>query len=455
MNKSLTKEQQLAQEAVPRLILRLSVPAILGVLVISLYGIMDAWFISKLGTSAIGAVGVVFSISMLYQAIGYTLGNGAGSLLSRALGGGNRREANGLAAYAFWLALLLGAILGALGLCFLSPLIRLLGATESIFPYARDYALYLLCAAPVVCASFTLNNILRSAGRVTHASVAFTVGNLLNILLDPILIFGWSMGCAGAALATLISQSVALIILLVAFIGGKAGISLHPKYLFVGARKTVGILTTGLPSLLRQGFAGLASALTTRQAAVFGDGAIAALSIVSRVFLLLYSFCVGIGQALMPAAGYCKGAGDLPRTGKLYRFALVYSSALMPIVSIPTALLATTVIKLFDTDPTVISLGSFALRFTCVALILHGSISVTNLFLQATGHRFSASLLAGARQGWFFLPLIFWLPSSFGITGLLLTQPLADLLTFLLSIPLSLRCLKGYPKKEKPRLDHA
>ncbi|MBE6633937.1 MAG: MATE family efflux transporter [Ruminococcaceae bacterium] len=451
MSKSLTKEQQLAREAVPHLILRLSVPAITGVLVISLYGIMDAWFISKLGTSAIGAVGVAFSISMLYQAIGYTLGNGAGSLLSRALGAGDRQAANGLSAYAFWLALLLGTALGALGLCFLAPLLRLLGATESIYPYAHDYAVYLLCAAPVVCASFTLNNLLRSAGRVTRASVAFAVGNLLNIFLDPLLIFSLDMGCAGAAMATLISQSTALIILLAAFLSGNAGVSLHPKHLLIGVRRTGEIFTTGLPSLLRQGFAGVASALTTHQAALFGDGAIAALSVVSRLFQLLYSFCVGIGQALMPAAGYCKGAGDLPRTGRLYRFALWYSSILMPIVAIPTALLAERVIGLFDTNPTVIAWGSYALRFTCAALILHGPISVTNLFLQATGHRFSASLLAGARQGLFFLPLILWVPSAFGITGLLLTQPLADLLTFLLSVPLLLRCLRSYPVKRTPQ----
>ena len=286
------KHKLMTESPVKGLILRLSIPSTISMLVTSVYGFVDSWFISRLGTSASGAVGIVFSITSLIQAVGFTLGTGAGSLLSRALGAKQHKDADNFASLAFWWSLLLGGLITLGGLVFLNPVIRFLGATETIFPYARSYAVYLLCSAPIMCASFVLNNLLRAEGKVMYSMTGFVVGNLLNILLDPLLIFTFEMGCAGAALATLIAQSVGLLVLLSAYLFRKSTVSLLPHHALKRMSKTGIILVTGLPSLFRQGLAGVASILLTRAAGNWGDAAIAAVSVSSRIFLLLYSFCL-------------------------------------------------------------------------------------------------------------------------------------------------------------------
>lgn len=449
------KERQLAETPVPRLILRLSIPATLSMLVTSVYGIADALFVSRLGTAAAGAVGIVFSITSLLQAVGFTLGNGAGSLLSRACGANELERAGRLAALAFWLSLLLGGMLGIGGLFFLSPVVRFLGATEEIYPFAASYAELLLCAAPIICASFVLNNLLRAEGRSSYAALGFTVGNLLNIALDPILMFRLGMGCAGAALATVLSHAVALLILLSAYWFGVSRFSLRLSHAWRGARELWGIFTTGLPSLFRQGLSGVASILLTRRAALWGSAAVAGFSAVSRVFLVLYSFCLGIGQGLMPAAGYSKGAGNHPRTAALYAFSLKLATPVMLLLSAATYAIAPRVIGWFRPDAEVIRIGSVALRALCLVLPLHGIITVTNLFLQATGNRFGAALLAASRQGIFFLPLIFTLPRLWGLFGLQITQAVADLLTLFLTLPFVFRYFSRVRNSITPAVKHA
>ena len=450
MEQNLSERHRFMTETpVRKLIVKLSIPATFSMLVTSVYGFADAWFISQLGTAASGAVGIVFSVTSLLQAVGFTLGNGAGSLLSRFLGEKKRENANGVASLAFWLSLVVGLTLGILGLVFLSPVVHFLGATETIYPYAASYAVYLFCAAPMICGSFVLNNLLRAEGKVTYSMVGFVVGNILNIALDPLFIFTFGMGCAGASLATLISQTVSLLILLSAYVFKQSGISLHPKHIKPHIRSLGNVLLTGLPSLFRQGLASLASILLTRTARQWGDAAVAAVSVVSRIFLLLYSFCLGIGQGMMPAAGFNKGDGQQKRVTELYRFALILATAIMFLLAVPTAIFAPQIIGFFRPDQHVIAIGKNILRAHCAVLTLHGIIAVTNMFLQAIGNRFGAALLAAARQGIFFLPLIFWLPNAFGLGGLEWTQALADLLTFGLTLPFLILYFKK--AKSEPR----
>ena len=415
------KHRRMLETPVGTLVLRLAVPSTASMLLNSLYGFADAWFLSRLGTSASGAVGIVFSVTSLIQAIGFTLGTGAGSLLSRALGAGRQKEADGWAALAFWLSLLLGGAVTLAGL--------------TIFPYARDYAVYLFWSAPVMCAGFVLNNLLRAEGRAVFAMSGFAVGNVLNILLDPLLMFGLRMGCAGASLATLIAQSAGVLVLLSAYVLRKSAVSLTPGNAVRQLRRTGAVLLTGLPSLFRQGLAGVASILLTRSARQWGDPAVAAFSVVSRVFLLLYSFCLGIGQGMMPAAGYSQGAGRPDRVRALYRFSLLLASGVMLALAIPTGLFASRIVGFFRPDPEVVAIGGTILRAQCLVLFLHGGIAVTNMLLQAVGRPFGAALIACARQGLFFLPLVFLLPRAFGLPGLQWTQAAADLLTFLLTLP--------------------
>lgn len=444
------KHKMMTEMPVKRLILRLSIPSIAALLLSSAYGFADAFFIAKLGTDAAGAVGVALAIVALIQAVGFTLGNGAGSLLSRALGAEHRETANGLASLAFWSAILIGGTITALGLSFLNPLVRFLGATEEILPYALPYAFFLLCSAPVQCAAFTLNNLLRAEGKPTWSMIGFAVGNLLNILLDPLLIR--QLGSGGASLATLISQSVALAILLSAYLFRKTTVSLSIKQAWQEWRTISGILLTGLPSLFRQGLAGVAAILQTRTAAAWGNAAIAGMSAVSRLFLLLYSFCLGIGQGLMPAVGYNKGAGKHTRVAELYRFSLLLATLVMIVISALTAIFAVQILSLFSQDPQMIEIGAVALRALCAVLPLHGVIAVTNMHLQSVGNRFGASLIAAARQGFFYLPLIFLLPRTAGLAGLLWCQAISDVLTFLLTLPF-VRSVLQDPVQER-RLPH-
>ncbi len=442
------KHEAMTETPVGRLILRLSIPATAALLLSSAYGFADAFFISRLGADAAGAVGVALAIVSLIQTVGFTLGNGAGSLLSRALGAKDRDTANGLAAIAFWLSILTGSAIALFGICFLTPIVRFLGATEEILPYARPYAFFLLCSAPVQCAAFALNNLLRAEGKPTWAMVGFAVGNLLNILLDPLLIS--RIGCGGASLATLLSQSVALAVLLSAYLFRRTVVSLSLRDAWNGLHAISQIVLTGLPSLFRQGLAGVAAILQTRSAAAFGSSAIAGMSAVSRIFLLLYSFCLGIGQGMMPAVGYNKGAKRQDRVLSLYRFSLLLASLAALAVSLPTALLSEKILSLFSDDSQMISIGASALQSLCAVLPLHGVIAVTNLHLQAVGNRFGATLIAAARQGLCYLPLILFLPRSVGLDGLIWSQAIADVFTFLLTLPFVSEVLQN-PTQEKRR----
>ena len=429
------KKKQMLTLAPARLVLSLAVPATAALLVSAGCGIVDAWFVSRLGTSAGGAVGIAFAVTALIQAIGYTLGTGAASLISRALGAGDLESACFFASLSFFLSLALGGAVALAGMLRPAPIIRFLGASEGIFPYARAYARFLFPSAPLMCGAFVLNNLLRAEGQVRFAMIGTVAGNLLNVALVPLLLFRFSMGISGASLALLLSQALTFLLLLSRYLFGKTQVSLRPRRAAHPFRGLRSLLLIGSPSLFRQGLAGVASALLLRGARRFGDAAAAAVSVNARIFLLLYSFCLGIGQGMMPAAGYNSGAGRPERVLSLARFSLILATAVMLVLSVPTGILAPRIIGLFRPDPEVIRVGAFLLRAQCAVFFLHGIIAVTNMLLQALGKAFPAALIAAARQGFCFLPAVLLLPRVWGLTGLCLAQAVADGLTFLLTLP--------------------
>ena len=450
MNATAQKNDRMLTAAPPRLILSLSLPATAALLISAACGILDAWFISRLGNAASGAVGIAFAVMALIQAIGYTLGTGAGSLISRALGAGDRRE-RGL----FRRPCLLPVsrprrtLWRWAGLCFTGPIIRFLGASEGIYPYARAYAMFLFPAAPLMCGVFVLNNLLRAEGQVRFAMLGTVAGNLVNVALDPLLLFRAEMGVGGAALALLISQAVSFLLLLGRYLCGKTRVSLRPRKSERPMRRLLSLLAIGSPSLFRQGLAGVASALLLRQAREWGDPTAAAVSVNARMFLLLYSFCLGVGQGLMPAAGFNKGANRPDRVLSLSRFALILATALMAALSVPTAIFAPRLIGLFRPDPEVIRVGAVMLRAQCAVFFLHGVIAVTNMLLQALGKAFPAALIAAARQGLCFIPVVLLLPRVWGLTGLCVSQAVADILTFFLTLPFLFRTLRDLHAAEQ------
>ncbi|MBQ9131145.1 MAG: MATE family efflux transporter [Clostridia bacterium] len=415
-----------------------SVPTIAGLLSTALYNLADAWFVSQLGTEAGAAVGVAFPIQTLMQTVGFTLGLGGGSLLSRKLGEKKRDEAKSYAALAFWTSLLIGVAIAIAGWLWRLPLVRLLGAEEPVIPLSLSYVKYLLWAAPVMCASFVMGQLLRAKGHVWLSAIGISIGNILNILLDPVLIFFFDFGIAGASLATLISHSIGFLVLLLmqretGGLGHVRGRSL---------RRLGRILYTGLPSFLRQGLTCIAALCINRIAAAEGVAAVTAMSVVNRLFLLMFSFCAGVGQGMMPVAGYHFGAKNWEKVKRAYWAALLLSTAWMLLLSIPLLVYAPQILGFFRRESEVISIGSRALRAQAAVFVLHGVITCTILLLQAIGRQLGAILLACARQGFFFLPLLEWLPARFGGISFIYAQPIADILTFLLAVPFMIALLR-------------
>ncbi|MBQ8440553.1 MAG: MATE family efflux transporter [Clostridia bacterium] len=451
MNAKISKKQHLrmTSEPIPKLIFSLSLPTAVGMAVIALYTLADAYFVSSLGTSAGAAVGVVFAIHVLIQAVGYTLGMGGGSLLSRCLGKKEEQGANDYATVALVFSILAGGLITALTLLFRHPLIHFLGATESIYPFALDYSIPLFWSAIPMCGTFVLSQLLRAEGKAVWSMTGLAVGSLANIGLDPLLIHNLGMGISGASTATLISQILSFSVLLSAYCFRRSQLRLFQEFHFSSLLKIGRIFIAGLPSLLRQGLSGIATVLLNHATAPHGDAAITAMSIVNRLFLLVFSLCLGFGQGLMPVVGYNYGANNEERAKKAYLFSLFASSGIMLLISIPLAIFAPAWIGFFREDPDVISIGAYALRLQCAVLFTHGAVTCTIMFLQALGRSIPATILASARQGLFFLPLIFLLPAKFGLHGLILTQPLADLLTGIFAIFFAVYGAKLLGKKQK------
>jgi putative MATE family efflux protein len=431
-NEALHKE--MLEGNLKKVILKQSVPNTVGLLVIAAYSLADSFFVSTLGTDAGAAIGVVFPLHVLIQAVGYTLGMGAGSLLSRALGRRERTVASSFAFSALIYSLLFGCAITLLGLHFRQPLLSLLGTPPSVRALAEAYLLPLLWSAPAMCATFVLSQLLRAEGKAIYSMVGLSAGSICNVVLDPWLITRMGYGIAGASLATLISQILSAAVLFSAYLFKKS--QLHPfSNVRVGAVLCLGrIFVAGLPSLFRQGLSGLATVLLNHAAAPHGDATVLSLSLVARIFLLVFSVCLGIGQGMMPVVGYNHGAKNEERVQTAFRFAKRFATLAMLAVSVLLFALSPQIIALFRNDAEVVRIGSFALRAQSAVLFTHGLVTCSILYLQAVGSSFRGTVLAAARQGIFFLPLIFILPVRFGLWGLCLTQPIADALTFLFAL---------------------
>lgn len=426
---------RMTQTPIPKLISTLAVPTIISMMVTAVYNMADTFFVSQLGTSAAGAVGVVFSLMTIIQAIGFMIGMGSGSLISGLLGQRKQHQADVVASTGFYLSLVCGAVIMVLGLALMDPLMRLLGATPTILPYARDYAQYILYGAPFMCASFVLNNVLRAEGKATLAMVGISAGGILNIVLDPLFIFTFDMGIAGAAIATILSQFISFCMLLSCFLAKRSTLSLRPRNTSRHFDVYQNILTTGFPSFCRQGLASIATAVLNSKAGLYGDAAVAAMSIVNRIFMLVFSVMLGFGQGFQPVCGYNYGAKQYDRVKHAILFTLKTGIVLMTVLGIVGYLVAPQVISWFRReDAEVIAIGCYALRAQCLVLPLFPLCTVCNMTFQVLGKKIPATVLAAARQGLFFLPLILILPPLIGLRGVQLTQPLADVLTMLCSL---------------------
>ena len=450
-DESLSKNQfnKMINTPIPKLIGSLAIPTVISMLVTSVYNMADTYFVSQINTEASAAVGIVFPIMTIIQALGFTLGMGAGSLISRKLGEKDNNAANQTASVAFFTSFIVGLFITILGNVFSTSFMKIVGASESVLPYARSYGKYIFYGAPFMCASFVLNNILRSEGKAFFSMIALTTGGILNIILDPIFIFLLKMGISGAAIATLISQTISFFILLSWFLRRKAICLISLRLISNQITTLKNVVITGLPSLSRQGLASVATILLNRACASYGDGAVAAMAIVTKIVMFIASIMIGIGQGFTPVAGYNYGAKRYDRVKKAYWFTVFSSMTILGVFAFFGVIFAKEIITFFRNDLEVIKVGTVALRWQIAVLPLHSLIVTTNMLLQATGNIPQATFLSCNRQGVYFIPLILILPLCFGIFGIEISQACADLLTVITSLPFLIWFMKKIDKLEK------
>ncbi|HIW13993.1 MAG TPA: MATE family efflux transporter [Firmicutes bacterium] len=447
MAKANMQEQyrKMTETPVPRLVLTLGIPTTISMLITNIYNMADTFFVGTLGTSASGAIGIVFALMAIIQAFGFMFGHGAGSNISRLLGARHVERARTFSATSFYAALAAGLLITLLGLLFQDPLLRLLGSTETILPYARAYSFYILLAAPAMATSCVMNNILRYEGKATFAMVGLVSGGLLNILGDYLLISVCSMGVAGAGLSTAISQYISAVILAVPYVAKMVQSSLAPRYITRQPRDLLTIITVGFPSLMRQGLNSVSSMILNGCAGPYGDAAIAAMSIASRVMNFLFCVGLGVGQGFQPVSAFNYGAKKYSRVKKSAYFTCFFTMSLLTLAAIVGAIFATPIVTIFRDDPDVIAIGTVALQAQCLSLPFMPLSVCGNMLFQSIGKSGRAAFLASSRSGLFFIPVLLLLNTTLGLFGLQISQAVSDILSAAVTLPLAYNFLHSLP----------
>jgi putative MATE family efflux protein len=452
LNKNMIEERHslMINQPIVRVILKVAVPSIISMLVASIYNLVDTMFVSMLSTQASAAAGIVFPLMSIMQACGLTFGIGAASYISRLLGQKKTEQANRVVGTAFFTSVFFGIIIMILCFAYLDPILILFGSTQTILPYAHEYAFYILFGSPIMAGSMVLDATLRSEGSALRALVGISSGAVLNIILDPIFIFTLNMGVGGAALATTISQLVGLGVLASNYIRKATLLSLSVRFFTFSKKIYSELFRIGFPAFIRVALQSVAVVMLNNAANPYGDSAIAAISIVGRIIWLFVSALIGFGQGYQPVAGFNYGAGRMDRVWKSYRFALTAGISFMVFCAGITALFAPHIMHIFRPDDAeAIRIGTQVLYAQCVSMPLIGLIIISNMLFQAMGAGLSAAILAVSRQGLFFIPIILIVPIFLKLDGVIISQMLADICSFILAIILVTRfALKN--KKKAP-----
>ena len=434
-DRSALQFRRMTETPIPQLVLSLAAPTILSMLITSIYNLADTFFVGQISTSASGAVGVVSSLMAIIQALGFMLGHGAGTIISRSLGSRDTTAATRFASTSFFTALVFGVVLAVAGLGTLPHFMMLLGSTETILPHACAYARPILIAAPLMISSLVMNNILRYEGKASFAMIGLVTGGVLNIALDPLFMFVFGLGTAGAGIATALSQSISFCILLSMFLRGKTVSQFRITAVTHSPAEFGTILMTGMPSFGRQGLNSIGGMLLNIAARGYGDAAVAGMSIVSRIFMFIISVAIGTGQGFQPVAGFNYGAQKYRRVQQACLFTMAASFCFLSVILTVCWFNAETLIRLFRDDPEVTAVALPAFRYQCFAMLLQPVIVAGNMLFQSIGKSGRATFLACCRQGVFFIPLILTLPRAFGLLGVEICQPIADVLTFFVTVP--------------------
>ena len=447
-----TRQQyiRMTQTPIGKLIGTLAIPTIISMLVTNIYNTADTYFVSRLGTSASGAVGIVFAFMTFYQAIGFMCGHGAGSFVARFLGAKSPDKAKMFAASTFFLSSLLGTLLSLAFYLNLNRVLYFLGSTKTILPYARQYAVWILIAGPFLSASCTLNNLLRYEGRAMYAMIGLTTGGILNMIGDPILMFGFGMGVSGAGLSTCLSQIISFLILLSMFCIHITVTDVSPRRISTELSTYWEIMKVGSPSLLRQGLNAASTILLNQQAKVYGDPAIAAMSIVGRMSFFIGACAIGTGQGMQPVISFNYGARKYKRVRESFHFTVKMAAALLSVFAVVCMIFARPIITWFRDDPEVIEIGTVALRWACVSALFQPLSVPINMMFQSIGKSGRALFLSALRTGLCFIPLIEILPLYLGLTGIEIAKPVSDITAALISVPFAVSFLRQLKARKEP-----
>lgn len=433
---------KMTKTPVNRLIITLAIPTVISMLITTVYNVTDTYFVSKIGVSASGATGIVFSLMGIIQAFGFMFGQGAGSNVSRRLGAKDIDMARRYCSTAFYLSLAVGVAIAVLGLIFITPLMDLLGSTVTILPYAKTYGLFILISAPAMITSCVMNNILRYEGMARKAMVGLAIGGVLNIGLDPLLIFGFDMGIAGAGIATAVSQYLSTILLLSVFLLKKCQTRISFRYITLKPSFVWDIVSTGAPALARQGLNSVSVMVLNIVAKAFGDPCIAAMSIVAKISMVIFSICVGIGQGFQPVAGFNYGSKLYDRVRQGILFLWRFGTLIVSTMAIFVFIFAPQLVSLFRDEAEVVAIGSQALRFQCVAQFFAPTVMTANMTFQSLGKAAKAFFISCCQNGLFFIPLILILPKLIGVTGIEISQPIGYIISSFISAPMLILFLK-------------
>jgi putative MATE family efflux protein len=425
----------LTSAPVPKVIRRMAVPTTISMLVTSFYNIADTFFVGHLNTQSTAAVGIVFSVMFIIQAFGFFFGQGSGTYISRELGAKRHRNAEKMASTGFFFSFMFGCLLLIVGEILLRPLSIWLGSTPTILPYTEKFMGIILLGAPFFTASLTLNNQMRFQGNASLSMVGIVIGSLLNVALDPIFIFVLHMGVEGAALSTIIGQVVSFFILIrMTFSTRNIGISFKnfsPSWKFFKE-----IFYGGSPSLSRQGLGSVAMIALNISVGVYGDAAIAGMSIVNRITMFVMSAVIGLGQGFQPLCGFCYGARLYDRLKKAFWYTVKIGTVFLVICAVIGVFFSTQIIMVFRNDPDVVRVGQIALIWQLFTFPVDAFSMASNMMTQVCRKTWRANILSAARQGLFFIPLVLILPRFFGILGVEMCQSWSDVLAFLLTIPI-------------------
>lgn len=426
----------LTHAPIHRVIFTMAVPTIISMLSTSMYNLADTYFVGTINTQCTAAVGISFSVMAIIQAVGFFFGHGSGNYISRKLGAKEHDLARKMAATGFVLSFLAGIVIAILGQIFITPLAVFLGSTPTILPYTERYLGIVMLGAPFMTTSLTLNNQMRFQGNAAYAMKGILSGVLLNLVLAPLLILYFSLGITGAAIATLISQTFGCCML---FIMSRKGQNIHIRLCDFTPSKSFAkeIIFGGTPSLSRQGLGSVSTILLNVAAGAYGDAAIAGMSIVTRISFFIYAVVIGIGQGFQPLCGFCYGAQLYGRVKEAFYFCIKCGTTFLSVCALIGFIYSEPIIELFRSDPEVIKVGAVALEWQVISYPLVCTIVMTNMLMQTIRKPIRANLVAAARSGLFFIPLIFILPYFFGLLGVEMCQAWADVCAFVLSVPIA------------------